>query len=155
MDLAGRVCVVTGASSGIGRQVALDLASQGAKLCLAARREDRLEALATELGGNDEGHTWQRADVSNRDDVRALVDHVERTYGACHVLVNNAGFGINRAFEGPASIDDVEKIMATNFLGAVYATGEFLSLLERSAPAHVVNVASMAGRVAGGSPSSY
>lgn len=155
MDLAGKVCVLTGASSGIGRQTALDLASEGARVCIAARREDRLKALAAELGGEPKGHSWKRTDVSRRADARALAQHVESTYGRCHVLVNNAGFGINRPFNGPTAIEDVEKIMATNFLGAVYTTGELLPLLERSTPSHVVNVASMAGRVAGGSPSSY
>ena len=151
MDLSGRVCVVTGASSGIGRRTAVDLALRGATLCLAARRKERLKELLDELGG--EPHSMVVTDVSERSHVRALADHVGATYGRCDVLINNAGFSRERAFRGPEAIADLQAVMATNFFGAVYCTGEFLPLLIESAPSSVVNVASVAGRLAiGGVP---
>jgi uncharacterized protein len=153
--LRGRVCVVTGASSGIGRRTALDLALAGGRVCAAARRTELLAELVAEMGGEAAGHSYHRTDVAVRSDVLGLAAHVERTYGRCDVLVNNAGFGGGGAFRGPESIPGIEQMVATNFLGAVYCTGELLDLLRASAPAHVVNVASIAGRLAFGGASAY
>ena len=146
MDFAEKVCVVTGASSGIGRRTALDLAAGGAIVCGVARREPELRSLLEAMGGPDEGHSLFVADVSSRSDVARLAGHLDETYGRCDVLVNNAGLSRGGPFEGPGDIDDVSAMMATNFLGAVHCTGELLPLLEASAPSHVVNVASVAGR---------
>lgn len=152
MDLTDKVVVITGASSGIGRRVAVDFAAKGACVCAAARRADRLRALVTELGGPDGGHSFFVTDVSDRDQVRALARHVEETYGRCDVLINNAGFSQAVDFEGPEAADVTEAVMRTNFLGAVWCTTELIDLLYRSVPSHVVNVASVAGRLAAGSP---
>jgi NAD(P)-dependent dehydrogenase (short-subunit alcohol dehydrogenase family) len=88
--------------------------------------------------------------VSDRDQVRRLVEHVRAAHDRCDVLVNNAGYLGPPGFGGTrsASIEDVEAVMATNFFGSVYCTGEFLDLLKASAPSHVVNVTSVAGRLA-------
>ncbi len=140
------VWVITGASSGIGRRTALDVAAAGGTVCLAARREQRLAELLAELPG--EGHSYLATDVSDRPQVRALAAHVADTHGRVDVLVNNAGYAGPKGFAGADTIADVEALMATNFFGAVYCTGEFMELLESSAPSTIVNVASMAGRVA-------
>lgn len=139
--------MVTGASSGIGRRTAIDLAAHGAVVCVAARREDRLRALVDELGGAVD-HTYRVTDVSDRDQVEALADHVRTTYGRCDVLLNNAGFSRRGRFHRPGGVEDLEAVMATNFFGTVYCTAALLDLLLASAPSHVVNVASVAGRVA-------
>lgn len=154
-QMTQRVCVVTGASSGIGRRTALDLAGLGARVCVAARRRDRLESLVAEMGGTARGHSLLVTDVSKRDDVRALAAHVRDTYGRLDVLINNAGFAGGEGMTGPGSIDDIEDVFATNFFGAVYCTGEMFDLLAASAPSHVVNVASMAGRLAAPGNSTY
>jgi uncharacterized protein len=148
-----RVCVVTGASSGIGHRIARDLASEGAHVCAVARRRDRLEALITDLG--PERHSFVAADVAVRDSVRAVRDHVGTTYGRCDVLVNNAGVGGEGSFRGLESLEDLERVMATNFFGAAHCTAELFDLLLDSAPSHVVNVASMAGRLTWGGASAY
>jgi uncharacterized protein len=155
LDFTGKVCVVTGASSGIGRRTALDLAASGALVCAAARRVPELRSLVVEMGGEPSGHSCFPTDVSRREDVRALARHVGETYGRCDVLVNNAGFSRGGAFDSVDDIEDVTAMMATNFFGAVYCTGELLALLERSAPSHVVNVASVAGRLALAGSSGY
>ena len=155
VSMTDRVCVVTGASSGIGRKTALDLAAAGAKICVAARRRDRLESLVAEMGGEAAGHSLVVTDVSDRDQVRALTDHVRRTYGRLDVLINNAGFAGREGMTGPESIEHIESVFATNFFGAVYCTGEMFDLLAASAPSHVVNVASMAGRLATPGTSTY
>lgn len=146
---AGTTWVITGASSGIGRRTALDVAAAGATVCAAARRTDRLESLMAELAGlAGSGHSYFATDVSDRVQVKALVHHVRASHGRCDVLVNNAGYGGERGFTGAESIANVEAVFGTNFFGSIYCTGEFMSLLESSAPAHVVNVTSVAGRLA-------
>ena len=146
MDWTGTVWVITGASSGLGRRTAVDVAAAGATVCVAARREDRLASLVDEMPGA--GHSYHVTDVSDRAQVAALAKHVEGTHGRVDVLVNNAGYIGPNGFKGAETIDDVEALMATNFLGAVYCTGEFMDLLERSAPSTIVNVTSVAGRIA-------
>ena len=152
MDLKGRVCVITGASSGIGEQVARDLAGRGVRICAAARREDRLAKLIADLGGEAAGHSYHVTDVSSRDQVRALATFVRERYGRCDILINNAGFSREARFDGPEAADVIVEVMETNFLGAVWCTTELLDLLQKSVPSHVVNVASVAGRLAAGNP---
>lgn len=142
-----RVCVVTGASSGLGRRTALDLAAEGNRVCVAARREDRLTALVDEMGGASAGHSFQVTDVAERDQVKRLAAHVRETYGRCDVLVNNAGIPGNETF-GPDAVEKIEQVMQVNFFGAVHCTAEFYELLLESTPSHVVNVTSVAGRIA-------
>ncbi len=155
MSVDSKVCVLTGASSGIGRRTAVDLASAGARLCLAARREERLQEVLEEIGGAARGHSYRVTDVSRRSDAEALAAHVEDAYGRCDVLINNAGLSQRRPFDEPDAVEALERVMATNFYGAVYCTKALLPLLVRSAPAHVVNVASVAGRLAFRAASSY
>lgn len=154
-SMTGRVCVVTGASSGIGRRTALDLATAGARVCVAARREERLQELVEQMGGEAAGHSFVVTDVSDRAQVKALADHVRTTYGRLDVLINNAGFAGRETMKGPDSIAEIERVMAVNFFGAVYCTGEMLPLLRESAPSHIVNVASMSGRIATPGVSTY
>jgi uncharacterized protein len=154
-DLQGKVCVITGASSGIGRRTALDLADSGVRICAAARREERLRSLVEEMGGAEAGHTFFVTDVSKRAQVRALAAHVRETYGRLDILINNAGFAGREGFSGPESVDEVERVFATNFFGAVYCTGEMFDLLAASAPSQVINIASMAGRIATPGASTY
>jgi uncharacterized protein len=144
-SFSGKVCVITGASSGIGRAVAEDLARRGAIVCAVARREHLLRELLEVLPGEE--HSYFVADVSDQDAVRGLARHVEQTHGRCDVLVNNAGFSAGGAFEGERSLDDLRSVMETNFFGAVHCSAALLPLLERAAPSHIVNVASIAGRL--------
>ncbi|MEA2499075.1 MAG: uncharacterized protein QOH26_1480 [Actinomycetota bacterium] len=156
MHLEGKICVITGASSGIGKRLARDLAAQGAVVCAAARREDRLKELVGGLPAVAGGaHTYVVTDVSERDQVHRLAEHVSATYGRCDVLVNNAGISGGRVFDGEEALDTLEKVFRTNFFGAAYCTASFLPLLESSAPSHVVNIASIAGRVAFGNGAAY
>ncbi|HEX2032378.1 MAG TPA: SDR family NAD(P)-dependent oxidoreductase [Actinomycetota bacterium] len=138
-SLAGKRCIVTGASSGIGEATARRLAKEGAEVVLVARREERLRALAGELG---ERASWVTADVSHEADVEALRDRVERL----DVLVNNAGVPGGGAF-AEVDLERLRLVADVNFFGVVRCTKLFLPLLERSG-GHVVNVASIAGRYA-------
>lgn len=155
MNLRDKVVVVTGASSGIGRRCASDLAGDGAKVCLVARRADLLEQVLREIGGEENGHSVFVCDVSDKESVSALAEHVRRNHGRCDVLVNNAGFSRGGYFTGEESLDATEAVIQTNYLGTVYCTAMLLPLLEASAPSRVVNVASMAGRLAFPRSSAY
>jgi short-subunit dehydrogenase len=153
MEIRGKICVLTGASSGIGRTAAIDLASHGMTLCVVARREELLKELVRELPGN--GHSYVTADVSDIEQVRSIERHVRATYGSVHALVNNAGFTRGGEFIGEDSLDAVRAVIETNYLGTVNACAVFLPLLEASAPSRIVNVASMAGRLAFPRSSAY
>ena len=142
----GRVAVVTGASSGIGRRVALDLAQEGAVVCVTARREERLRSLVDELPGS--GHSYVVADLGDPASAGMISRHVAEAHGACHLLVNNAGFSRPGRFDEPGALEALEAVVGTNFFGAARLTAALLELLAASAPSAIVNVASVAGRLA-------
>jgi short-subunit dehydrogenase len=146
--LRGKVCVVTGASSGIGEATARALGREGATVVLAARRLERLEEIAGDIRrGTGEARTTAVAcDVSERDEIARLRDEVERQHGRCDVLVNNAGIPGGGPFP-ETSMEQLERVNRVNFMGVVICTKLFLPLL-RASRGHVVNVASLAGRYA-------
>lgn len=148
MDLHGKVAVVTGASSGIGESAARLLAAAGMEVVAVARRADRLEALAA----STEGIRPYTADVTDDEDVAGLARWVAREEGACHVLVNNAGAGVRQSFEGWDDRGAMAEVMDVNYLGAVRCMGAFAELLTSSAPSRVINVASVAGKLAIAAP---
>ncbi|MER9343198.1 SDR family NAD(P)-dependent oxidoreductase [Mesorhizobium sp. M0601] len=151
--LAGKVALVTGASSGIGEATAVALAAAGAKVAIAARRADRLEALAARI--EKAGGTALRieADVTSNDDVTAMVDKVVTEWGRLDILVNNAGVMLlSPAAE--ALLDDWRRMIELNLLALMGVTKAALPHL-RAAKGHIVNVSSIAGRVANPGASGY
>ena len=141
-QIAKRVAVVTGASSGIGADLARALAGRGWHCVLLARREERLRPLADEIGGE-----FELCDVSDRAAVDAVAARVLERHPRVHLLVNNAGYTERGNFLSgdPQAIEDV---IRTNYLGSVWCLRAFLSALEAAAPADVVNIVSVAGTVA-------
>ena len=137
-----RVAVVTGASSGIGEATARALAAKGWHCILVARREDRLNALAAEIGGEAEV-----CDVGDREAVEATAERIRARHRAVELLVNNAGMPARETFL-EADLDLVERVLAVNYLGGVWCTRALLPALERAEGAHVVNVVSVAGAIA-------
>lgn len=138
--LAGKRVVVTGASSGIGRATAIEMARRGASVVAAARREALLQQLAQECHRFGADCLPVVTDVSRRDDCHRLVEIA----GRVDVLVNNAGFAIYDSI-ADARPEDLEQMIHTNYLGAVYCTQAVLpQMLERRSGA-IVNVASITG----------
>jgi uncharacterized protein len=130
-----RIAVVTGASSGIGAEIARALAKRDWHCVLLARREDRLRTLADEIGGE-----YEVCDVTDR----AAVDAVATRHPRIDLLVNNAGVPARASFlEG-----DVETALRTNYLGGIWCVRAFLPALEAAAPSDIVNIVSVAGTVA-------
>jgi NAD(P)-dependent dehydrogenase (short-subunit alcohol dehydrogenase family) len=148
-DPAGKVAVITGASSGIGEATARRLARLGMTVVAAARREDRLRELADGMPGIIPHVT----DVTSQADVDALAARVRDELGACHALINNAGVA-GGAFRGHDDVDDALRTIDINLGGTIRCMGAFADLLASSAPSRVVNVASVAGKLAVG-PAAY
>src|SRR3954447_627455 len=139
--------LVTGATDGLGRGVAERLAADGATLLLHGRDADRLERTAREIrdaSGNDRV-TTHRADLASLDEVRALADEVQRATDELHALINNAGIGTGRPdlTTRQESRDGHELRFAVNYLAPFLLTVRLLPLLRASAPARIVNVASL------------
>jgi NAD(P)-dependent dehydrogenase (short-subunit alcohol dehydrogenase family) len=137
-----RVAVVTGASSGIGAETARLLAHRDWHCVLLARREERISALASEIGGE-----YEVCDVSDRGRVEEVAARVLERHPRIHLLVNNAGIAARASFlEGEA--EQIEAAMRTNYFGGVWCLRAFLPGLEAAAPADVVNIVSVAGVIA-------
>src|SRR4051812_44672189 len=140
----GRVAVITGASSGIGEATARALAASGHRLALLARRTDRIEALAGELG---EGAIAVESDVTDRDSIVAAAARVEQELGGADILVNNAGVMLLAPFTSDQR-EEHRQMIETNLLGAIAATEVFLDQLRDGGDGDLVNLSSVAGRTA-------
>jgi NADP-dependent 3-hydroxy acid dehydrogenase YdfG len=145
--LANKIAIVTGASSGIGEATAIALAAAGAIVAIAARRGDRLTALAEKITASGGTALPITADVSDEAEVAAMVNKVEEAYGRVDILVNNAGVMLLGAIAG-ANTEDWRRMININVLGLMYATHTVLPLMKAQGSGHVVNISSVAGRVA-------
>jgi short-subunit dehydrogenase len=140
-----KVVVITGASSGIGKELAFRLAAQGAWLALAGRDVGRLEAAQAEClrwGGKA---LAVPTDVAEQNQCEALIQKTVETYQRIDVLVNNAGISMWANFEDLQSLDMLEKIMRVNYLGSAYCTYYALPYLKQS-KGQIIGVSSLAGK---------
>jgi NADP-dependent 3-hydroxy acid dehydrogenase YdfG len=142
-DHARRTAVITGASSGIGAATARALHGAGYRVALLARRADRIDSLADELG---DGATAIIADVTDRDSLVAAAQRVKDELGGTDVLVNNAGVMLLGPFS-PERREDYRTMVEANLLGAITTTEVFLDQL-RDGGGDLVNISSVAGRTA-------
>ncbi|MGZ8630466.1 MAG: SDR family NAD(P)-dependent oxidoreductase [Actinomycetota bacterium] len=148
MELKGAVAVVTGASAGIGEATAVAFARRGAKVVLAARRLDRLEALADRIERAGGSALALRVDVTEPHEVDGLPALVRDVYRRpADVLVNNAGVPGGGAIED-LSYEQIRRVVEVNLLGVLYGMRAFLPEMLRLGHGHVVNVGSFAGRFA-------
>jgi short-subunit dehydrogenase len=145
-----KLAVVTGASSGIGRATAELLSREGWRVLLVARRADRLEALARQLGDA----VAVPADLTDADVPRRVREAVEREGGQLGLLVNNAGAEWRSSF-ADGGYANVRRTMEVNFDAVVRLTEELLPLLRAAAPSSIVNISSVAGRVGRPKNSAY
>jgi short-subunit dehydrogenase len=152
-DFHDRVAIVTGASSGIGEQLARDLAARGARVVLVARREERLRALATALGGEDRALALA-CDVADRLAVEATVARAVERWGRVDVLVNSAGVARHALFKDEPA-ETFVRLMATNYLGVVWAIRAVLPPMRARGAGWIVNVSSVAGKLGQPDESAY
>jgi short-subunit dehydrogenase len=149
VPVAGRVAVVTGGSSGIGAAIARALAQRGWRLVLLARGEERLRAVAGEVGAERE-----LCDVGDRADVERVAAAICERHPVIHLLVNNAGIPGRGGFLD-VDPERIEALVRVNYLGSVWCLRAFLPALEAARPGDVVNIVSVAGTVAAGHSGPY
>jgi NADP-dependent 3-hydroxy acid dehydrogenase YdfG len=137
--------VVTGASSGFGELAALRFARAGARVVIAARRFERLEALAERIASAGGSALPVRCDVTELVDLTELRDRVSEAFERCDVLVNNAGIRGRGRFE---DIEHLDRVIDVNLRGVVLGTKLFLPMMLERRRGHIVNIASLAGRFA-------
>jgi NADP-dependent 3-hydroxy acid dehydrogenase YdfG len=145
--LQGKVVAITGASSGIGEATALACAREGAAVALAARRVDRIEALAQQISADGGSAIAVRADVGEEEQARAFVSRAHSELGGLDVLVNNAGVMLLGPIQD-APTDEWRTMIHANVFGVLYCTHAALPLMRAQGSGHIVNVSSVAGRVA-------
>ncbi len=145
-DLSGRVAVVTGAASGIGRAVAMRLAESGSILALADIQVDALEETARLVRGTGATATTHVVDVADRERMRAFADEVIDAHGHVHILVNNAGVAVMSSIE-EHSWEDFDWIVGINFWGVVHGCRYFLPYMRRESEGHIVNLSSLFGLI--------
>ncbi|MEZ5073586.1 MAG: SDR family NAD(P)-dependent oxidoreductase [Solirubrobacterales bacterium] len=145
--LDGKVAAITGASSGIGAATALALATEGAAVALAARRRDRIDELAKRIESGGGRALAIETDVSDEAQARAFVDRANDDLGGLDVLVNNAGVMLLGPVAGAAT-EEWRRMIDVNLLGLLYCTHAALPIMGAAGSGDIVNVASVAGRVA-------
>jgi NADP-dependent 3-hydroxy acid dehydrogenase YdfG len=141
-DLANRIVLITGASSGIGEATARELAARGATVLLGARRLDRLERLVADItaaGGTAEARAL---DVTRRDDVQAFADHALARHGRIDALVNNAGV-MPLSPLSARKVDEWDRMIDVNIRGVLHGIAAVLPAMEAAGRGHVINVASI------------
>jgi short-subunit dehydrogenase len=146
-DWRDRVAVVTGASSGIGAELARQLAARGVRTALVARRRGRLEALAGEIAASGGRASVHVCDVGCAADVERSAAEIERALGPPSILVNNAGLAVHALFEDH-SAEEVERMVRINLLGTIHWIRAVLPGMRAGGEGWIVNVSSFAGKVA-------
>lgn len=138
-----KIVLVTGASSGIGEATAIRLAAEGHHVVLGARRTDRLQALVEKIHSDGGAASAHRLDVTDRDDVRAVVDRVVEEHGRIDVIVNNAGVMPLSRLDA-LLVDEWDQMIDVNVRGLLHGIAAVLPHFERQGGGHVVTVASIA-----------
>lgn len=149
-----QVVVITGASAGIGRELALQAAEQGARLVLAARDAARLQQLAADCRTAGGDAIAVPTDVADREACGRLIETAVRTWGRIDVLINNAGYGLTSDIADLTDISLVDRLMQVNFNGSVYCTWYALPHLKLSR-GKIVVISSVAGRFSMGGSAAY
>ncbi|EQB17177.1 SDR family oxidoreductase [Sphingobium lactosutens] len=144
MNIAGKVVVITGASSGIGRATAKLLAERGAFVVLGARREEELAAVVGEITAKGGKAAYRTTEVRQRSDLEALVKLAIEEGGRLDVLVNNAGIGPISRFDA-LRVDDWDAMVDVNLRGTLYGVAAALPVFQRQKSGQIINVVSTAG----------
>ena len=144
--LKGRVAVVTGASSGIGEACALGYARAGAKVVLAARRKERLEALVERIEGEGGEALAVQTDVTSEADVANLFEQAVDRFGTVDILINNAGFADSTPIED-MTLEMWDKMISTNLTSAFLCSREAFRIMKPQGHGRIINVGSISARV--------
>lgn len=152
--LQNRTAIITGASSGIGAASAKALAAEGARVVLAARNEERLAALVSEIERDGGTAAYRVSNVTDRADAAELAEFAKATYGSIDILVNNAGLMLFSHWSDLA-VDDWEVMVDTNIKGYLYAIAGVLPVMLEQGSGQILNMDSVAGHQVGAAAGVY
>ena len=142
-DLQNKTIIITGASSGLGEEMARRFAALGANLVLGARREERLKSLSAQLGANVK---YQVCDVSKARDVQALADRALKEFSKIDVLINNAGI-MPLSFFAEKKLEEWDRMIDVNIRGVLHGIAAVIETMHAQKSGHIINLASVAGHV--------
>ncbi|WP_242054015.1 SDR family NAD(P)-dependent oxidoreductase [Nostoc sp. FACHB-888] len=145
--LDGKVAIITGASAGIGEATAITLAAEGAKVVIAARRSDRLEVLAKRIESSGGQALPIVTDITDETQANNLIHKANAALGQVDILVNNAGVALTGNIHG-GNTSDWRRMFDVNVFGLLYATHAVLPIFKAQGRGHIVNISSVAGRIA-------
>jgi NADP-dependent 3-hydroxy acid dehydrogenase YdfG len=153
-NIKAKAIVITGASSGLGEATARALSAQGARIVLGARRADRIQSLARELTAGGGEAIAVTTDVTDRAQVKALVDAAVREFGRIDVMINNAGL-MPQALLERLQVDEWDRMIDVNIKGVLYGIAAALPHMQRQKSGHFINVSSVAGHKVGSGAAVY
>ncbi|NOU70598.1 SDR family NAD(P)-dependent oxidoreductase [Paenibacillus sp. LMG 31458] len=151
LNISNKIVLITGASSGIGAVMAQQFAAKGAIPILTARSTNKLKEIASGLQGQ---HAVYEMDVTNTEQVHDVVGQIIAKFGRIDILINNAGYGIFESF-AEAPLAHFEDMMNVNYMGLVRCTQAVLPHMLKAGSGHIVNVASMAGKIGSAKSTGY
>lgn len=141
-----KIALVTGATSGIGKAVAVDLATRGFRIIITGRREDRLKELANDLKMNYEADVLSLCfDIRDRKKVESVINSLPNDWKSIDVLINNAGLAAGLELFNESDIDDWERMIDTNVKGLLYISRAVTPIMVAAKKGHIVNISSIAG----------
>ena len=143
-NIAGKVVIITGASSGIGESTARLLAGEGAKVVLAARRKDRLDSLVEDIRAAGGSAISFKTDVTDRDQVEKLVQNALNEHDRIDVMVNNSGI-MQIAPIAALKVEEWDRMIDVNIKGLLYGIAAVLPTMQRQQSGHIINTASVVG----------
>jgi short-subunit dehydrogenase len=153
-SLEGKVAIITGASRGIGAELARQLAEKGARVALAARSEDDLQEVAEQCRDRGGHAVVVPTDVTNESACASLVDRTVETFGGIDILVNNAGMTMHARYDDIEDLSIFERIMQVNYLGTVYCTHKAMPHLKEGGGL-IVGISSLTGKTGVPTRSAY
>jgi NADP-dependent 3-hydroxy acid dehydrogenase YdfG len=143
-NIKGKVVAITGASSGMGKAIAIELAKNGAKVVLGARRTAQLQQLVEEINSKGGEATFAQIDVKNKADLVRLVNEAVEQYGKLDIIVNNAGVSqLSRIDE--LDIEGWEEMIDVNLKGVLYGIAAAIPVFKQQQSGHIVNIISTSG----------
>lgn len=151
MKVQGKIVLITGASSGLGANMAQQLSARGATVVLTARSVGKLEQAAAAMQGPGAVYAM---DVQNTEQVKITVERVIERFGRIDILINNAGYGVFETF-AKTPLERFQDMMDVNYMGIVRCTQAVLPHMQRAGSGHIVNIASMAGKIGSAKSTAY
>src|SRR3990167_9365582 len=139
-----KIAIITGASAGIGKAIAIDLAGQNYHVVLIGRSIERLKSVKNEIENAAGNASYYSIDVSNAEDVAKCINDVIKVFGHIDVLFNNAG--ILKLGTTNISSNEINEIMQINFLGAIYVANAVASFMKKQRFGYIINISSMSGK---------